>query len=100
MVLFDEPKSSIYGNIVATPVAGEILKAIYALEGESFEENIETDKVIVPNLIGMTLTEAGSYLSSLGLYYVVEGEGEYVSYQSLSAGDEVIIGSSIMIRFE
>ena len=100
LVLFDEPKSSIYGNIVATPVAGEILKAIYELEGHKIHEVTDLEKVVVPNLVGMTLTEAGSLLASLGLYYVVEGEGDFVSYQSLIAGEEVIKGSSIMIRFE
>ena len=99
LVLFDEPKSSIYGNIVATPVAGEILKAIYELEGKQEVENPNATKVVVPNLIGKTLTEAGSILASLGLYYVVEGEGSYVTYQSLSAGSEVVVGSSIMIKF-
>lgn len=99
LVIFDEPKSSIYGNIVATPVAGEILKAIYKLEGQHVGENLTSEKVIVPNLIGMSLTEAGALLASLGLYYVVEGEGDKIVYQSLVAGEEVESGSSIMIKF-
>ena len=47
----------------------------------------------------MTLTEAGSILASLGLYYVTEGDGEHVIYQSVKAGDMVNVGSSIMIKF-
>lgn len=100
LVLFDEPKSSIYGNIVATPVAGEILRAIYELEGSVSKENANLEKVVVPNVVGMSLTEAGSLLASLGLYYVVEGDGEKVCHQSLVAGEEVVVGSSIMIKFE
>jgi len=100
LVVFDEPKSSIYGNIVATPVAGEILKAIYKLEGNELNEGSMQEKVIIPDVKGKSLTEAGAILASLGLYYVTEGEGEYVTYQSLAAGDEVVVGSSIMIRFD
>ena len=99
LVIFDEPKSSIYGNIVATPVAGEILKAIYEIEGHTIGTNNNQEMVIVPDVKGKSLTEAGSILTSLGLYYVTEGDGEYVTYQSLRAGEEVVVGSSIMIRF-
>ena len=98
LVVIDEPRSSIYGNIVATPVAGEILRAIYGITDKS-TANIE-DMIEVPNLIGQTLTEAGSMLASLGLYYVTEGDGEVVSYQSIKDGTKVEKGSSIMIRFE
>lgn len=100
LVLFDEPKSSIYGNIVATPVAGEILKNIYKLEENlNIEPNENVEKVVVPNLLGLSLTEAGSLLAGLGLYYVTEGDGDRVVYQSVEAGEQVVLGSSIMIRF-
>lgn len=99
LVIFDEPKSSIYGNIVATPVAGEILKEIYKIEGYKFSNVAAEEFVEVPDVKGKSLTEAGALLTSLGLYYVTEGDGAYVTYQSLRAGEEVVKGSSIMIRF-
>lgn len=100
LVIFDEPQSSIYGNIVATPVAGEILKEIYKLEGTiSGDANAERLMTVVPDVRNMTLTEAGAALAAAGLYYVTEGDGSYVSYQSLKPGEEVVLGSSIMIRF-
>lgn len=100
LVIFDEPQSSIYGNIVATPVAGEILKAIYKMEGYDVSgEDTNKETVIVPDVKGLSLTEAGAILSSVGLYYVTEGDGSYVTYQSIEAGEEVVLGSSIMIRF-
>lgn len=100
LVIFDEPQSSIYGNIVATPVAGEILKAIYTIEGQTVtdQDNLK-DMVVVPNVKGMSLTEAGALLTSLGFYYVTEGEGNFVTYQSIAPDTKVIKGSSIMIRF-
>lgn len=100
LVLFDEPKSSIYGNIVATPVAGEVLSAIYKLKGE-INTNPETKSYVeVPDLRGMSITNAGSVLAGLNLYYVTEGEGPFVVYQSVSPGEKIEVGSSIMIRFE
>lgn len=97
LVVIDEPRSSIYGNIVATPVAGEILKAIYDINSSTInpEEIVE-----VPNVVGMSLTEAGSILTSLGLYYVTEGDGNVVTYQSIKEGTKVVLNSSIMIKFE
>ena len=100
LVIIDEPKTSIYGNIVATPVAGEILRAIYTLNGEIIEDGENSEKKIeVPKLVGLSLTEAGSLLSSLGLYYVTEGDGNIVTYQSVKEGTMVRVGSSIMIKF-
>ena len=99
LVIIDEPRSSIYGNIVATPVAGEILKVIYNIDSTIANIN-EEDMIEVPNVIGNTLTEAGSLLASLGLYYVTEGQGDIVTYQSILAGTKVQKGSSIMIRFD
>ncbi len=100
VVIIDEPRTSIYGNIVATPVAGEILKEIYKLKGEYTETVIDEDKLIeMPDCIGKTLTEAGSILAGLGLYYVTEGEGDIVSYQSVKAGEKISVGSSVMIKF-
>lgn len=99
LVLFDEPKSSIYGNIVATPVAGEILKEIYKIEGFVGEGAETYNKVTMPDVRGLSLTEAGALLYGLGFYYVTEGEGDYVTYQSIEAGTEVVQGSSVMIKF-
>ena len=98
LVIVDEPKTSIYGNIVATPVAGDILKAIYKLKGEEISES-EENKVVMPNVVGLSLTEAGSMLAGLGLYYVTEGDGKVVSYQSVKEGEKISVGSSIIIRF-
>ncbi len=98
LVIVDEPKSSIYGNIVATPVAGEILQSIYNTT-EPLEHSNTENMVQVPNLIGYSLTEAGATLASLGLYYVTEGDGGVVTYQSVLPNEMVTKGSSIMIRF-
>ena len=68
---------------------GEIIE-----DGENSEKKIE-----VPKLVGLSLTEAGSLLSSLGLYYVTEGDGNIVTYQSVKEGTMVRVGSSIMIKF-
>lgn len=97
LVVIDEPRTSIYGNIVATPVAGEILNAIYDIKDIQLNED---EMVEVPSVLGMSLTEAGSLLSALGLYYVTEGDGDEVTYQSIKAGTKVSINSSIMIRFD
>lgn len=78
-VLFiaDEPKAgSYYGSIVATPYAKKIIEGIIELNGDLPRvDNIEIKKVVMPNLVGSTLTHAINKLSELNLQYEIAGEG-------------------------
>lgn len=100
MVIIDEPKTSIYGNIVATPVAGEILKKLFEIYGDKPYVDVDAaEQIEVPNLIGKSYTEACSLLAGLGFYYVTEGEGSLVSFQYPSAGTKLEKGQSILLKF-
>ena len=63
-------------------------------------------KVTIPNLSGLTRTQARSLLSSLGLYYTESTSDtsdsnltDYIESQSLSTGSTVVIGSSIPFSY-
>ena len=101
-VIIDEPKTSIYGNIVATPVAGEILTAIFNIRGDKPTEVEESDKKVqieVPNVVGMTLTEANALLASSGFYVLTEGDDAKVNSQIPLAGSVANVGDSVLIKF-
>ena len=100
MVIIDEPKTSIYGNVVATPCAGEILKKIFEIRGdEPMVESEEEETIEIPSLIGKSLTEAGTYLASNDIYYVTEGDGPVVTSQIPKAGEHIGKNDTVVLKF-
>ena len=92
-----------YGGTVAAPIAKNFLtNAIDILGIEKREDAIEreylyTDKqyAIVPNVIGMNVSDAIKELKQFKVEY--SGSGEIISYQSPSAGDMVYEGETIRL---
>lgn len=94
LMIVDEPQGyTYYGSIVAAPYVGQIFKSTFAYYNvapqydEDDNENLQ--KVIMPDLYGMSSTQASSELASLGLIYEVEGEGNTVVNQFPQAGAEI-----------
>lgn len=85
LVCIDEPTGAYYGGVVAAPVAKEIFQTIIDLRYSEQQANNNYNQsqweasIELPNLIGMTLSEAGSTLASLNLQYLVSGNGERVT---------------------
>lgn len=99
-VLIDEPTSSIYGNVIAAPCVKEIFKKIFELRKILPNGEVdEREEFALPDLVGMTLTEAGAVLASLGMYYVTEGEGDKVLFVAPTAGTMVKCGDVILLKF-
>ncbi len=102
-VVVDEPQGAYYGGVVAAPIASDIFKGV-------FENDAEINKSLMPNqnpknieldtLIGMTLTNAASYLKSKGLDYLVQGTGDYVTSQIPAPGVMVAEGDIVLLKFE
>ena len=105
LVVVDEPQGAYYGGVVASPVAKQIFEAIFDLRETPRDENLaQQDKlnsasVVVPDLIGKTLTESVSILSSLGLQYLTSGDGVYVKDQIVAPGAVVGAGDIILLIF-
>lgn len=89
LVIADEPSMGNYfGSVVATPYAKLIFEGIIkykkyepVLDVEVEKQKLERD-VKMPNLVGLSLTEAVSKLTTLGLQYEIAGEGEVVLGQT------------------
>jgi stage V sporulation protein D (sporulation-specific penicillin-binding protein) len=77
LVIVDEPTGIYYGGTVAGPAAQYIIEntlsymQVPRVYTEKEIENIETE-IVIPNLIGMTIREAGETLTNLGLKYVTQ----------------------------
>lgn len=79
LMIVDEPVGVYYGSIVAAPYVGEIFSGIFSYAGIPAAQTKETVYFSMPNLIGMSLTQAGSILRGLGIYWEVDGEGVVIS---------------------
>lgn len=105
LVIADEPSAGNYfGSVVATPYAKLIFEGIIKYKNYAPTENVEEDEklleknILMPNLVGLSLTKAVALLSSLGLQYEIAGEGEYVTSQTPPPNTYVFINSIVILN--
>ena len=77
LVVVDEPVGQYYGGTVAAPAAKSVLEDTlnYLEVAPKFtedEKKMVAEKVIVPDVVGKKIGEAGKYLTDLGLKYTTE----------------------------
>ncbi|MFV0249574.1 MAG: stage V sporulation protein D [Bacilli bacterium] len=95
-----------YGGTIAAPIARSILEAsidildIKKPDGASEKKYNYTDKkyVEVPNIVGMTLKEASTFLKSFKIEYT--GSGNLITFQSPSAGTRIYEGETIKLLLD
>ena len=99
LIVVDEPGTgAYYGSVVASPYAKEIFSAIFEYENIKKDKDIEIQYDIeIPNVVGMSLTQACLTLSRLGLKYEIQGDGAYIIGQLESAGKMACKGQSIYL---
>ena len=100
LLLVDEPsQGQYYGSVVAAPYAQQIFKSIFEAKNISPTENVtEIEKVTMPNLIGLSLSEAVEQIAKLELEYELMGEGDKVVSQYPPAGIQIKKYSTIVIE--
>lgn len=97
----DEPQGYVYyGSIVAAPYVGQIFSGAFAAFGEEpdYEQNELPETTRMPELFGLSLTEAASAVKTAGLQYEYSGEGGAVTSQFPVAGSELYEGA--VVHFE
>ena len=104
MVIADEPSAGNYfGSVVATPYAKLIFEGIInykqfkPTESVEEEEKLLEKNIQMPNLVGLSLTEAVAKLTSLGLQYEIAGEGEFVKNQTPPPNTMVFKNSIVVL---
>ena len=103
LVTVDEPQGAYYGGVVAAPIAKNIFQSIIDLRygeqqaNKDYNYSLTENEIELPSLIGKTITEAGSMLASLGLQYLVSGEGDYVTAQVAGPGTLVKQGDIVLL---
>ena len=104
LVIADEPSAGNYfGSVVATPYAKLIFEGIINYKQFKPTENVEEEEKLLekniqmPNLVGLSLTEAVAKLTSLGLQYEIAGEGEFVKNQTPPPNTMVFKNSIVVL---
>ena len=104
LVLLDEPTTGVYfGGIIATPVARSIMEETLAyleIEPSYTVEELATMETTVPNVVGMTVSEANKALEAASLKYSLDGSGDTVLNQLPKAGVKVNQQSTVMLYTE
>lgn len=103
LVIADEPSMGNYfGSVVATPYAKLIFKGIIDYKQYKPTEDVNADEKLLeknikmPNLVGLSLTDAVSKIVSLGLQYEIAGEGDVVVSQT-PPPDTFVYKNSVVI---
>ena len=102
LVALDTPsrETGIYisGGVMAAPTVGAVMGDILPYLGAVRRE--EPEKVILPDLTGLSKKEAEERLKELGLEAVFSGEGECVASQIPAPDQEVTTGSQVILYLE
>lgn len=85
LIVVDEPgNGAYYGSVVASPYAKEIFSSIFEYKNISKSTDLKSEliyEIVLPNLVGKSLTEACLTLSNLGLTYEIQGDGGFIVSQ-------------------
>lgn len=104
LVMIDEPRGdSHYGSTVAAPVAGQIFEDILpylGYEPQYTEEELKNLAVKVEDFTSMTLNEAKSEISKLGLTAKIVGSGDTVLKQLPAFGETLAKGGTVILYTE
>ena len=98
LIIVDEPQvPQVYGSTVAAPFVQQVLSAALSYAGVT--PDIESRIATVPNVKGMTVSQAQQALKQAGLeaIYLESEKDSTVTNQSPAANTQVVRGSTVML---
>lgn len=99
MVLVDEPSAgAYYGSLVAAPYGKQFFSELFKFyDMPKDDENATVEEVIMPELVGYSLTNAILELRKYGLEYEIEGSGGIILDQLPPAGTKLHKGDTVLL---
>ncbi|MBE5741242.1 MAG: PASTA domain-containing protein [Clostridiales bacterium] len=85
IVCVNEPSTgAYYGGVVAKPIGERVFSAIFDIKAISPTDETQLDNqpnILMPYIVGMSISDACVELKKLGLDVIFDGDGEYVIMQ-------------------
>lgn len=104
LVMIDEPRAGdYYGSRVAAPVVQETLSEVLPYLGyfpEYTDEEIAQLEKSIPDLVNYSVDKSVATITNLGLTYEIVGAGDTVVRQVPSSGNQLPIGSKVILYTE
>ena len=103
LLCVDEPSAgAYYGSVVAAPYGKLIFEELFeymGIESQNLEEDLKKVErnIKMPDLIGLSLTQAINELVKLGLTYQIDGDGGVVTGQIAPAGTMLFQGANVIL---
>lgn len=102
LMLVDEPQGYLYyGSIVAAPFVGKIFESIFAYKQIPRTPTEQMpNKIIMPDLMDMSLAQASATLKSMGLDFELTGDSGKVVYQVPAGGAQITSDTIVFFACE
>lgn len=101
IVCVNEPSNgAYYGGVVAKPIGQNIFSKIFQTKSISPTDENQLNNfpnIEMPNVEGLTLSEACAKLKQLGLDAIIDNDGEKVVYQLPKAGTKLYLGEIVYL---
>ena len=99
LIMVDEPSAgAYYGSMVAAPYGKEVFGGLFDyLDEEKQDPAVKVEEVEMPDLVGLSLTEAVLKLEEKGLNYEIDGDGGIVKEQLPPVGTKIDKGSYVIL---
>ena len=88
MILVDEPSAgAYYGSLVAAPYGKTFFQELFSFYNlPKDDESVVVEKVVMPQVVGMSLANAVAQIKKAGLEYEIDGSGGVILRQLPPAG--------------
>lgn len=101
LIIIDEPGGVNYsGGVIAAPVGGEVFEKILpylGIEPEYTGSELEDMTVSVPDLYGMSISQARDEVKARSLKVRVIGSGDAIVAQSPESGRQIMEGGTVIV---
>ena len=99
LLCVDEPSSgAYYGSVVAAPYAQMFFQQLFDYEGIAKDEpGVVVGDVVMPNLIGYSLSAAQIALDNLGISYEISGSGGTITAQTPVGNTTIKMNTTVLI---
>lgn len=99
LVFVDEPSAgAYYGSIVAQPYGKIIFNKMFEyLNIPKENEEIKLEYIKMPNVVGLTVSEASEILIKMGIDFELYGESGKIIKQLPPEGEDIAVGDTIVL---